>query len=197
MRDRVAYDQVTASNSRAVAKVFDIPHTVLQVWQREGFIDRVLVTPEQWEMLNMIRCVIWDNRRVIRAMLANLPKSVRRRLVDDCEKNTIERIVYHDFLRVKLTGRGLMNDGRLITYVHYQRYLSWRHPNLCHLLTRQIFERQRKAAEARIRYCRKMGTLGTLISDLGLQLRDGVIVNPFIQENNPHVGFIGRNIFHD
>ena len=198
MRERIAYDEKLAADSRAVAKLFGIPITVLTAWQLEGYISRRVITPQQWGMLNMIRCVIWDNRRVIRAMLANLTKAERRRLIDGCEKTTIERIVYTDFLRTKLTGRGLMDDDRLITFVHYQRYLVWRHPQLHHLLTRKIFERQRKSAEARIRYCRHRGTLSQLIVDLGLKINDdGTVVNPWIQQHQAISENPGLNIFHD
>lgn len=198
MRECITYDEVLAADSRAVAKLFGIPHTVLSAWQLEGFISRGVITTAQWQTLNMIRCMIWDNRRVIRAMLANLPKRERRRLVDACEKNTTERIVYTDFLRFKLVGKGLMNDGRLITFDHYQKYLSWRHPQLCHLLTRKIFDRQRKAAEARIRYCRQHGTLTQLIADLGLKIQDdGTVVNPRIRSHEDTRVPSGRNIFYD
>lgn len=197
MRNRIEYVESIASDSRAVAKLFCIPQTVLAAWQLEGFISRVKVTPEHWERLNMVRCVIWDNRKVIRAMLATLPKSERRLLIDSCEKTTIERIVYLDFLRVKLTGRGLMNDDRQITFCRYQKYLAWRHPHLCHLLTLKIFGKQRKAAEARIRYCRQHGTLERLIADLGLKiLGDGSITNPWISVE-PTKTDSGKNIFSD
>lgn len=197
MRSRIEYVETIASDSRAVAKLFSIPQTVLAAWQLEGFIGRVTVTQEQWERLNMIRCVIWDNRKVIRAMLATLPRSERRRLIDSCEKTTIERIVYLDFLRVKLTGRGLMNDDRQITFCRYQKYLAWRHPHLCHLLTLKIFEKQRKSAEARIRYCRQHGTLDRLITDHGLKiLEDGSITNPWISDE-PTKTDSGKNIFYD
>ena len=183
MRAQIEFRADLSTDSRIVAKLFGIPHTVLSAWQLEGYIDRASITQHQWNFLNMIRCCIWDNRRVIRAMLAGLPKSERRRLVDSCEKTTIERIVYLDFLRLKLVGRGIMNDGRLITFTHYQRYLTWRHPNLHHLLTRRVFDKQRKAAEARIRYVKHHGSLDQFISDLGLRrLANGQIVNPNIKE---------------
>jgi len=198
VRECFGYDAALAVDSRAVAKVFGVPHTVLAVWQQEGFVDCEVVTPEQWATLNMIRCAVWDNRRVIRAMLANLPKRERRRLLDDCDKPAIARIVYYDFLRAKLTGKGLMSDGRLITYEHYGKYLSWRHPQLQHLLTRKIFEQQRKSAENRIRYCRKHGTLPRLIADLGLVLlADNTVANPWIRQPDANNAFSGRNIFHD
>ncbi len=195
MKEHIVYNSKLASDGRAAAKLFGIPYTVLSSWQLEGYIGRSVITPEQWQLLNMIRCHIWENRRAIRAMLANLPKRERRRLVDDCEKTAIERIVYTDFLRFRLTGKGIMNDNRLITFNRYQDYLTWRHPNLYHLLTRGIYDKQIKSAEARIRYCRQRGLLNRLIADLGLSLlTDGTVVNPAIRTN---VEATGRYIFYD
>ncbi len=116
----------------------------------------------------MIRSCVWDNRNVIRSMLRGLPQAERRRLIDTCEKTTIERIVYNDFLRFKLSGTGIMADCRPVTYQRYTEYLGWRHPYLYHLLTRKIFTTQRKSALAKIRYARLTGALNQLMNDLSV-----------------------------
>ena len=166
MRERIAYDLGAAGDVRALSILFGLPQYVLRRWQLEGFISRSILSAVDWAILNMIRSCIWDNRNVLRAMLRGMPMSERRRLVDTCEKTTIERIVYDDFLRFKISGTGIMGDGRSVTFKRYAEYLSWRHPNLNYLLTYQIFIRQRKAALAKINYARKIGTLDQLIQDM-------------------------------
>jgi hypothetical protein len=99
-------------------------------------------------------------------MLKGLSGAERRRLADTADKTAIKRIVYSDFLRFKLRGGGIMEDGLPVTYDMYEQYISWRHPNLCKLLTRVIFEKQRKAALSRISYARRTGTLDQLTHDL-------------------------------
>lgn len=166
MRERILYNEDAAGSILAISKLFDIPQYVLRHWQLAGFISRSVITMAEWEALDLIRCCIWDNRNVIRAMLRNLPASERRRIVDTCQKTTLERIVYNDMLRFKLSGIGIMGNGRQVTYQRYESYLTWRHPNLYHLLTRKIFEKQRKAALAKISYARKTASIVQLRNDL-------------------------------
>lgn len=197
MRQAITYDSGLAGNIRSVARLFRIPLRILMDWQQDGLLSQE-ITPEQWFFVDLVRRAVWENRKVLRAMLANLPRSERRALLDGCEKSAIERIVYLDFLRVKLTGRGFRNDGRLITFERYKKYLHHRHPKMLWMLTRQVFDRQRKAAEARIRYCRQRGTLSQLISDLGLEVQeDGTVVNPWVRQQEATSEYSGRNIFHD
>jgi hypothetical protein len=167
MRAPLPFNPNFASNIRALSKLFDIPQFILRMWQTLGFISRSAVTPAEWEALDFIRMAVWDNRSVLRAMLRGLPLAERRRINDTCVKTAIERIIYDDFLRFKLaTPGGIMGDGRPVTYERYEHYLSWRHPNLFHLLTRKIFLRQRKAALARIDYARRTGSLDRLRHDM-------------------------------
>ena len=166
MRAAIPYEPAVAGDIRALTQSFDIPLYIVRQWQLEGFLSRSVVTEAEWELLNLVRCCIWGNRNVIRAMLRKLPVSERRRLIDACEKTAIERIVYVDFLRFKLSGTGIMGDAWPVTFERYQKYLTWRHPNLYSLLTYNIFIKQRKAALAKIAYARKTGTLEQLARDL-------------------------------
>jgi hypothetical protein len=163
------YNHEIASDIKAISRMFGIPQRIIKQWQLEGYLSRTYITDEQWRWLELVQLAIWKNRAVIRAILSGLPRSERRRLADDCEKKGIERIVYNDFLRMKLRGDGIMGDGRNITFHRYQHYLHWRHPNLWQLLTRQIFDTQRKSALARIRYARQTGRIEQLMADLGVK----------------------------
>jgi len=164
-----AYQPEYASDVKTLSLIFGIPQRIIRLLQLEGYLSRTCITEEQWRWLDLIRLAIWSNRTVIRAMLAGLPRAERRRLADDCTKMGIERIVYNDFLRFKLRGDGIMGDGRNVTYDRYRQYLQWRHPNVWHLLTRQIFDTQRKSALARIRYARQTGRIEQLMADMGCQ----------------------------
>ena len=166
------YQPDAASDVKALSKIFGIPQRIIRLWQLEGYLSRTCITEEQWRWLDLIRLAVWVNRAVIRAMLAGLPQAERRRLADDCAKLGIARIVYNDFLRFKLRGDGIMGDGRRVTYQRYQKYLQWRHPNLWQLLTRQIFDAQRKSALARIRYARQTGRLEQLKADMSVNLNE-------------------------
>jgi hypothetical protein len=143
-----------------------MPQYILRMWQFEVYISRSVITPAEWETLDMIRRAIWDNRNVLRAMLKGLPAAECRRFADTADKTAIERIVYSDFLHFKLRGGGIMEDGRPVIYQRYEQFLSWRHPNLCKLLTRGVFETQRKSALSKISYARRTGTLDQLTHDL-------------------------------
>lgn len=166
MRAAIPYKPEVAIDIRALSKLFDIPQYILRIWQSQGFISRSVVSAAEWEMFNMIRCCIWDNRNVIRAMLRGLTAPERRRLIDACDKTAIERVTYEDFVRFKMGSTGIMGDGRPVTYERYMHYLSWRHPHLCHLLTKDIFIKQRKAALAKIAYARNTGTYDRLTRDM-------------------------------
>jgi hypothetical protein len=169
---RLTYQPECASDVKSLSQVFGIPQRIIRLWQREGYLSRECITADQWGWLELVKDALWSNRTVIRAMLAGLPQAERRRLADDCTKKGVERVVYNDFLRFKLRGDGIMGDGRNITYDRYRKYLQWRHPNLWHLLTRQIFDAQRKSALARIRYARQTGRLEQLMADMGVTWQD-------------------------
>lgn len=166
---RIPYQSEVAEDIRKLSAIFGIPQRIIRQWQLEGYMSRGCISAEEWGWLALIQDAIWNSRAVIRAMLAGLPQAERRRLADDCEKRGVERIVYNDFLRFKLCGDGIMGDGRNVTYDRYRKYLQWRHPNLWHLLTRQIFDTQRKSALARIRYARQTGRIEQLMADMGCQ----------------------------
>lgn len=166
MRASVNYDVAVAGNIKVLSHIFGIPQYILHQWQLEGLISRSVISKTEWEALNLICRGVWDNRNVIRAMLRGLTVSERRRLIDVCDKTAIERIVYDDFLRFKLNGCGIMGDGRPVTYERYEQYLTWRHPGLCHMLNRQLFNKQRKAALAKIDYACRTGTIERLQRDM-------------------------------
>jgi hypothetical protein len=166
VREPLPYNPEVSRDIKSLSKCFGIPQYILRQWQLEGIISRSAVSAAEWEFLDGIRSGVWQNRNVIRAILRALPISERRRIIETCEKSAIERIVYDDFLRFKLRGGGIMEDGRPVIFDRYEQYLSWRHPNLCELLTRSIFEKQRKAALAKISYARRTGTLNQLTHDL-------------------------------
>lgn len=168
MRAPIPFQPTAAGDIKPLSQLFGIPQRVIRIWQLEGYLSRTSITEEQWHLLNMIRAVVWDNRTVLRAMLADLPRAERRILADVAEKTGIERIVYIDMLRFKLRGSGIMGDGLPVTYERYRGYLRWRHPNLWHLLNRAIFVRQRKAALAKISYADKTGKQDQLIKDMKL-----------------------------
>lgn len=165
----INYKPEISGDVRSLSELFGIPQRIIRIWQLEGYLSRTCLTEEQWHWLDFIRLAVWQNRAVLRAMLAGLPQAERRRLADDCQKLGITRIVYNDFLRFKLRGDGIMGDGRSVTYQRYLQYLHWRHPHLWHLLTRQIFDRERKSVLARIRYARQTGRLDQLIADMGVK----------------------------
>lgn len=175
MRAPVPYSTAIAGDAKALAHTFGLPQYILRRWQLEGLISRSVITVTEWEALDLVRRGVWDNRAVLRAMLRGLPVDERRRIIDTCVKTAIERIVYNDFLRFKLSGTGIMGDGRPVTYGRYEQYLSWRHPGLCLLLSRQVFDRQRKAALAKIAYAKKTGTYKQLKQDMFCRKEDDAV----------------------
>ncbi|GFE56731.1 hypothetical protein [Geobacter sp. AOG1] len=173
------FSHLLAASLVLLAHQLDLPIKLLRRWQirttngvQTGWLSYPVTRLEYWVLL-IIRNYLWCNEEALRMQLAQMSAARREWVVNGSGRSWIERVVLKDVIKHKL-----LKKKRYLTLPIYRNILYVRYPNGQKQLTKDVFDRMKKAADYLIAKARARNNLDLLAKSVGLVIENGHYVDP-------------------